>query len=322
MKILFVRFSSIGDIVLTTPVVRATKLQLRDVEIHYLTKKSFRTILENNPHINQLITIEKEIDEVIDRLKKENYDLIIDLHKNLRTKRLKIKLKVPSYSFDKLNWKKWKLVNFKINSMPKVHIVDRYFGAVKSLGVNNDGKTCEYFIPSKDEIDIEKEFGFKEFQSIAIGAQFKTKRMPKNLLVEILSKINSPVILLGGEMDAVLALEIIESLPNKKIKSACGGYNLNQSASIVKQSLRLITNDTGMMHIASCFDIQISSVWGNTVPDLGMYPYYPNQSDKYSIHEVKGLNCRPCSKIGFQECPKKHFDCMVKQNANEIISLP
>ncbi len=322
MKVLVVRFSSIGDIVLTTPVVRAMKSQLNNVEIHYLTKKSFQVILKDNPNIDRIITIEKEIDEVMEELKRENYDLIIDLHKNLRTKRLKIKLKRPSHSFDKLNWKKWKLVKLKINSMPKIHIVERYFGAVASLGVVNDGKQCDYFIPQKDEVDVSKEFRFKEFQTIAIGAQFKTKRMPKELLVNIITKINDPIVLLGGEMDADFAREIIEELPNKEIKSACGGYNLNQSASIVKQSTRLITNDTGMMHIASCFDVQITSVWGNTVPDLGMYPYYPNQPDKFSVHEVKGLSCRPCSKIGYQECPKGHFNCMKKQNVAEIVGYP
>jgi len=319
MKVLVVRFSSIGDIVLTTPVVRALKNQLKNVEIHYLTKKSFQVILKSNPNIDRIICIEKEIDEVIDDLKQENYDYIIDLHKNLRTKRLKFQLKKPSFSFNKLNWKKWKLVNLKINSMPKIHIVDRYFGAVVSLGVKNDEKPCDYFIPPKDEVNIEKEFGFTEFQTLAIGAQFKTKRMPKELILKILSKINAPIILLGGEMDADFANDLMLESNNSMIKSACGGFNLNQSASIVKQSKRLITNDTGMMHIASCFGIQITSVWGNTVPDLGMYPYYPTQSEKFSIHEVKGLSCRPCSKIGYQKCPKGHFDCMMKQNVDEIV---
>ncbi len=322
MKVLVVRFSSIGDIVLTTPIVRALKKQVEDIEIHYLTKKSFHVLLNNNPYIDKLITIEKEIDEVIDLLKKEQYDYIIDLHKNLRTKRLKIKLKRPSFSFNKLNWEKWKLVKLKINSMPKLHIVDRYFEAVEPLGVKNDGERCDYFIPLEDEVNIIHEFSFTEFQTIAIGAQFKTKRMPKELLLQLIEKINMPIILLGGEMDANLAHEIIDALPNKKVKSACGGYNLNQSASIVKQSKRLITNDTGMMHIASCFGVKITSVWGNTVPDLGMYPYYPDQPEKFTIHEVKGLNCRPCSKIGYQECPKGHFNCMKQQNVEEIIPLP
>ena len=234
---------------------------------------------------------------------------------------MKFKLRRPSKSINKLNWKKCLFVQLKINTMPRKHIVDRYFETVASLGVKNDQKPCEYFISENDEVNVTEKLGVlpNEFVAIAIGAQFKTKKMPKELLVKIISKLKEPVVLMGGAMDADLAKELIALPSNSIIKNACGGFNLSESASIVKQSKRLITNDTGMMHIATCFSVQIDSVWGNTVPDLGMYPYYPNAKDKFSIHEVKGLNCRPCSKIGFQDCPKKHFDCMKKQNVQEIV---
>jgi len=321
VKVLVVRFSSIGDIVLTTPILRGLKEQVKDVQIHYLTKKQFAGILENNPRIDKLITMDKHIDEVVPQLRQEKYDLIIDLHNNLRTKSLKLKLRRPFKSFDKLNWKKWLLVKFKINKMPKMHIVERYFETVSTLGVKNDHLPCEYFISENEQVDVQTKLKVpsKEFIAIAIGAQFKTKRMPKDLLIRILAKIQEPVVLIGGEVDADLANELIQALPSSSIISACGGYSLNQSASIIEQCKRLITNDTGAMHIASCFDIQISSVWGNTVPDLGMYPYYPKHEEKFSTHEVKGLSCRPCSKIGFQECPKKHFDCMMKQDVRSIV---
>ena len=321
MKVLVVRFSSIGDIVLTTPVLRGLKEQIENIEIHYLTKKQFAPILQENPRIDKIYTIDNHIDELVDDLKKEKYAIIIDLHNNLRTKSLKFKLRRPSKSINKLNWKKWLFVQLKINTMPRKHIVDRYFETVASLGVKNDQKPCEYFISENDEVNVTEKLGVlpNEFVAIAIGAQFKTKKMPKELLVKIISKLKEPVVLMGGAMDADLAKELIALSSNSIIKNACGGFNLSESASIVKQSKRLITNDTGMMHIATCFSVQIDSVWGNTVPDLGMYPYYPNAKDKFSIHEVKGLNCRPCSKIGFQDCPKKHFDCMKKQNVQEIV---
>ncbi len=321
MKVLVVRFSSIGDIVLTTPVLRGLKEQIENIEIHYLTKKQFAPILQENPRIDKIYTIDNHIDELVDDLKKEKYTIIIDLHNNLRTKSLKFKLRRPSKSINKLNWKKWLFVQLKINTMPRKHIVDRYFETVASLGVKNDQKHCEYFISENDEVNVIEKLGVlpNEFVAIAIGAQFKTKKMPKELLVKIISKLKEPVVLIGGAMDADLAKELIALSSNAIIKNACGGFNLSESASIVKQSKRLITNDTGMMHIATCFSVQIDSVWGNTVPDLGMYPYYPNAKDKFSIHEVKGLNCRPCSKIGFQDCPKKHFDCMKKQNVQEIV---
>jgi ADP-heptose:LPS heptosyltransferase len=320
VKLLVIRFSSIGDIVLTTPILRALKNQIQDVEIHYLTKKSFTGLLDQNPFIDQLITIDQHIDEVVPRLKNENYDYIIDLHKNARTLSLRKKLGKKALTFPKLNLEKWLLVNFKWNKMPKIHIVDRYFEAVKSLGVKNEQHLCDFYIAPKDEIDIHSAFGFEtgNYISFAIGAQFATKRLPVPKIVEILSLIDAPIVLVGGPTDRENAQEIINSLPERKIISACGAYNIGQSASIVKQSTVLLTHDTGLMHIATCFKVPIVSVWGNTVPDLGMFPYYPQNPELFSIHEVKDLKCRPCSKIGFKECPKKHFNCMQLQQSDKI----
>ncbi len=321
MKILVIRFSSIGDVVLTTPVVRCLKQQIPNAEIHYVTKKSFQTILIDNPYIDKLFTIQSSVNEVLEDLKREKYDWIIDLHKNVRTLSLKQKLKVPARAFPKMNLEKWMLVKLKVDRMPNIHVVDRYFEAVKHLGVWNDQKPCDFFISKDSHVNIEKEFSLLEsFITIAIGAQFATKRMPYTKLIEIIEQIDRPIILVGGPMDNELAEQIIKHFQAKNIKNACGGFSLQQSASIVSQSKLILTNDTGLMHIASCFQIQTVSVWGNTVPALGMYPYFPNHSELYTIEEVKGLNCRPCSKIGYQKCPKGHFNCMNLQNAKDIVS--
>jgi len=154
VKVLVVRFSSIGDIVLTTPVLRGLKEQIENIEIHYLTKKQFAPILQENPRIDKIYTIDNHIDELVDDLKKEKYAFIIDLHNNLRTKSLKFKLRRPSKSINKLNWKKWFFVQLKINTMPRKHIVDRYFETVASLGVKNDQKPSEYFISENDEVNV------------------------------------------------------------------------------------------------------------------------------------------------------------------------
>ncbi|MBP8033417.1 MAG: hypothetical protein KAZ71_02400, partial [Bacteroidia bacterium] len=154
VKILVVRFSSIGDIVLTTPILRCIKQQLKDVELHYITKNNFLSVIENNIYVDKVFTIKDSLKDVIPQLKKENYDYIIDLHHNVRTLRLKTALGKKSFSFNKLNWEKFLVVNFKKNKLPNIHIVDRYFETVQSLGVNNDGKGLDYFINEKDEIDI------------------------------------------------------------------------------------------------------------------------------------------------------------------------
>lgn len=314
-KYLIIRFSSIGDIVLTSPVVRCLKTEEPESEIHYLTKKAYEAILLSNPYISKCYTITKDIDEVVKALKEEQYDFVIDLHNNLRTYRLKQKLRSISASFPKLNWEKFLLTTFKWNTLPDIHIVDRYFKATESLGVKNDDKGLDFFIPAEDQVNL-AEFAIPErFVALSIGAQYATKRLPEEQLLELSLKIKTPIVLLGGEADREVG-EYISGKNNRAI-NLCAELRLNQSASVLEQAEKVVTHDTGLMHIASAFNKNIISIWGNTVPELGMYPYLPEQPEQFSIHEVK-LKCRPCSKIGHQKCPKKHFDCMLKQDLNAI----
>ncbi|MBK7130292.1 MAG: glycosyltransferase family 9 protein [Crocinitomicaceae bacterium] len=316
-KFLIVRFSSIGDIVLTTPVVRCIKKQVPGAEVHYVTKKSFSHILESNPHISKIFTIEKDVSEVAGALRDEQYDFIVDLHNNLRSSILKQKLGVKSASFPKLNVKKFLLTKFKIDRLPELHVVDRYFAAVKSWGVHPDMNPCDYFIPPHDEVNP-LQFDLPEkFIAFAIGAQLNTKKLPNEKIISIIQKIKMPVAILGGKTDFENGEQIAAACSNAV--NLCGKMNLNQSASIIRQCEKMVTHDTGLMHIASCFKKKIISVWGNTVPSFGMYPYSPMDPHLYSMHEVKGLNCRPCSKIGYPECPKKHFNCMQQQNVDAIV---
>ncbi len=318
-KYLIIRLSSIGDIVLTSPVVRCLKIQADPCEAHYLTKKQFLPVVQSNPFIDKVITIDVSIDEVIGQLHKEKYDHIIDLHKNFRSIGLRRKLGVNSSSFPKLNIQKWMLVNLKIDKMPEIHIVDRYFEAVKRLGVTNDLKGLDYFIPEKDEVDISvlPETHQRGYVAFVIGGKHGTKQLPSEKAIKLCTMIDFPILILGGSEDAEEANIIVQSNPNK-IFDTCGKFNINQSASLVEQAKLVITNDTGLMHVAAAFHKKIISIWGNTVPQLGMYPYLPNEPERFSIYQVNNLSCRPCSKIGFKTCPKKHFKCMMNQDIGKI----
>ncbi len=325
MKILVIRFSSIGDIVLTTPVVRTLKTQLENAEVHYATKIQFKSIFEENPYIDKMHYLQKDLSGFIQQLREENFDFIVDLHHNLRTRIIKTVLLAKSTSFNKLNVEKWLMVNFKINKLPNIHIVDRYLETVKSLGVKNDTLGLDYFIPEKDVVPMEwlPETHRNGYVAYAIGAQHQTKKLPIDRMIELCDRINRPIILLGGKEDAAVgeqigsffdkttgSLQYEEGLKelNKRtmIYNACGKYNLNQSASLVKQAKYVFTHDTGLMHIAAAFKKEIFSIWGNTIPEFGMYPY----RTKFTVLENTKLSCRPCSKIGYNECPKKHFKCM------------
>lgn len=315
-KILIIRFSSIGDIVLTSPIVRCLKKQT-GVEIHFLTKEIFSGIVSANPNVDKVITIRKKVKEAASLLIKENYDFIVDLHHNFRSMQVKRLLKKPAASFPKLNIEKWLLVNARINRLPDTHIVDRYFETVKGLGVKNDGAGLDYFIPEKDEIDLSvlPESHQGHYIAFVSGAKFATKQLPVDKMIAIIDRLQLPVVLLGGKEDVKTGEEIANRCGDK-IFNACGKFNLNQSASLLKQASAVISHDTGLMHIASAFQKKIYSVWGNTVPAFGMYPYLPGEGSK--IIQVKNLSCRPCSKIGYNECPKGHFKCMREIDLKEF----
>ncbi|MBS1509907.1 MAG: glycosyltransferase family 9 protein [Bacteroidetes bacterium] len=323
-KFLIIRFSSIGDIVLTTPVVRCLRKQYPEGEIHFLTKQSFKGILESNPYIDKIHTLSDSFELMLHELMTEEYDHIIDLHHNLRTLRIKRFLKkVKSSSYNKLNVEKFIYTNFKINTLPDKHIVDRNLETVARLGVQNDGLGLDYFIPEKDCIRQEDlpASHLLGYIAVVIGAALNTKKMPLHKLKELCTAIQYPIVLLGDKNDAVEGAAIAAG-DDIKIYNACGKFNLNESADIVRNAKLVITHDTGLMHIAAALQKPIISIWGNTVPEFGMYPYYGKLSAQhYDVVQVEQLWCRPCSKIGYKKCPRRHFKCMEQIAVNEIVNM-
>jgi heptosyltransferase-2 len=320
VKFLVLRFSSIGDIVLTTPIIRGLKQQVENAEVHFFTKPAFKEILEDNPFIDKLHVLEDDLNAQLKEMKKEQYDYIIDLHKNLRTLKVKSELKTISFTFDKLNFQKWLIVNFKIDKLPPVHIVDRYYEAVSVFDVEDDKQGLDYFIPDKDKVSISSllpSLKENDYIVLVLGAHHNTKMLTEEKIQSILSNIEYPAILLGGQADYQFG-ELIQKKHPTNVFNACGKFSINQSASIIQQSKIVVSPDTGMMHVAAALKKPLISIWGNTIPEFGMYPYYPHSLA--AIFEVKGLPCRPCSKLGYKKCPKKHFRCIEDLNSNEIVA--
>jgi ADP-heptose:LPS heptosyltransferase len=320
IKFLIIRFSSIGDIILTTPVVRCLKNQVEDAEIHYLTKKAFVPILIHNPYIDGIHVLDDSLGKVISDLKQLQFDYVIDLHHNLRTSIVKARLNILAFSFNKLNIEKWLMVNLKINRLPQIHIVDRYLETTKLFNIQNDGKGLDYFIAPIDGVNIDDlpKTHQNGYVGYVIGAKHNTKRMPRTKIASIVRKINLPVIILGGKEDWGDG-EFVQQQSGELCHNVCGKYNLGQSASLVQQARVIITHDTGLMHIAAAFTKKVISIWGNTIPEFGMFPYQPHPDSQ--IFEVKGLKCRPCSKIGYKACPKKHFKCMNEIDEDKVADL-
>ncbi|WP_370089879.1 glycosyltransferase family 9 protein [Ekhidna sp.] len=261
--------------------------------------------------------------QTLRNLKAEHFDLVIDLQNNLKAKRIKLHLNKKAYSVKKLNFKQWLFVNFKINLLPKSHVVDRFLDVIKPLGTSSDNLGLDFFIPERDEVDKDwlPETHAQGYAAVVLSARYKTRQLPTDRLIELCDRINKPIILIGGHEDVNTANEIeaffkhgsaheekeIEEL-NKKavIFNACGKFNFNQLASLIKSANWVFTHDNDMMHVAAAFKKQIYSIWGSTSPAFGEYPY----RTKFVIFENNKLSCRPCSKRGFSKCPKGHFKCM------------
>jgi len=319
---LVIRFSSIGDIVLTTPVVRALKNQAQ-AEVHFLTKQAFTTVVEHNPNIDKVHVLTEDLPALIGQLKTENFDEVIDLHHNLRTQRIKLALGKPATSFAKLNVEKWMLVKFGVNRLPHSHIVDRYMATVAHLGVKKDSQGLDFFLPMEKQVNVDKIFGFAphSYTSIVIGAAHQTKCMTAEQIRKLCDDLNTPVILLGGKEEVKKSNQILAGISNPNVKSGVGQFDILQSASIIEQSGPIITHDTGLMHIAAAFKKQQVVVWGNTIPQFGMYPYYGDEKVRWISIERADLKCRPCSKLGYEDCPKGHFKCMLEHDIGSIAKL-
>ena len=181
----------------------------------------------------------------------------------------------------------------------------------------------DYFIPEtaivkNEDIPTSHLHGYI---AIVIGAALATKQLPVHKLRELCIAIDHPLILLGGKEDfeAGAAIAAVDPI---KIYNACGKFGLDESADLLRRSKIVISHDTGLMHIAAALQKPLITVWGNTVPAFGMYPYYGERSVvRFDTIEVKNLWCRPCSKIGYKKCPKGHFKCMELIAVNEIVKI-
>ena len=306
MKILVIRFSAIGDILLTFPVVEALQHKYPLAEVHFLTKPSNKAVLELFSSKVKPRFLQESLVQTAKQLRGERYDLVIDLHNNLRTFLLQLLMLKGSWKrYRKLNFQKWLLTSFKWNTLPKVHVVDRYAQAALvnptnvTLAVSDTINGME-LLPST-------------YVAWVLGATFSTKQFPLSKLIETIERLDMPIVLLGGEKENPLASSLQAHFPS--LISYVGKTSLAEAASVLSKAKLVVTNDTGLMHLAAFYEKPMVCIWGNTVPAFGMYPF---QKRPVFNAQVAGLSCRPCSKIGHNTCPKGHFDCMLKQQTVEI----
>ncbi len=317
-RMLIIRFSSIGDVILTTPVIRCA--YKAGYTVDFVVKPCYSELLLDNPYIHRLwyYTPSRQIDLLNNFYRR--YDAIVDLQNNFRSRRLTYRLHAPVRRLRKLNLRKWVLTNFKINLMPSGdHIVKRYLEVARPFGVEDDGLGLDIFLDSEKGFWQKMRHQLpKQYITLAIGSAHRTKSIPVELGSAILSKLQLPTVIVGAVKDWKDAQLMIESSGKRDVLNMCGKCSIRQSAVLIAQSKLLITPDTGMMHIATALKKPVLVIWGSTVPALGMGPYYGNTLVPHAHFEVHGLSCRPCSKLGYPRCPNGSFQCMLGHNPSAI----
>jgi len=320
MKVLFIRFSSLGDVLLTTPIIRTFRTHFPDAEIHFLTKKQFSPLLEYNPFIDTIISFDSENESMlllITRLQKEHYTHIIDLHDKLRSALIKrfVRGKVITYK-KKHNYRKKMLKDHDLK--PIFSTVDLYASVLEDFDLSLDERKLELFLPD-NEHDIATSFlpaDKTRIVTISPGASWHTKQYPaeyyKKIIRHLLDHYDVRIVLIGTEQEKNLTTELA-ALSENKILDLGGRTSLIESAVIIKHSDLFISGDCGPMHIAAAFGIPQIAIFGPTHPKLGFSPINTN-----AVIIQKDLPCRPCSLHGKGKCPKAHFKCMMDIKPEEI----
>ena len=317
MKILCIRLKAIGDLVTTTPVYRVLSKQL-GAQVHVLAMKVPALMLTGNPYVTKIVAYEQP--DLVEVLHHENYDLVVDLHCNLRSHKLRLQLGLPSVGYFKRNLDKW-LLTKGVDRLGEQHIVDRYFLALKPLGVENDGAGLDYFL-QPEELDAARRAvaSNDSFCVLVLAATHHTKRIPESLAVEIIEQLDTSTVLLGGDDVLSIAEQVLAKAPKNKVINLCGKVPLRVSAAVLQLAWAVITPDTGLMHMAAALRRPTVVVWGNTAPPFGMYPYLPKEEQGLAAYaQVGKLSCQPCSRIGYASCPQGHFRCMADQSAKSIV---
>lgn len=330
-KILIARLSSIGDIILTTPVIRGVRMRFPDASLTVLVKAKFAPLVRLNPHLTGIITYDDsegkgKLSDLIRLLRNERFDWFIDLHKSLRTRIIRTCILFPEVtSYRKQIFRRTLLIRLGINIFRSVKPVYlRYFEAVEKYGISYDGKGTEVFTAEQDTqvighmLSSDGLLPTHKLIVICPGASYKNKQwLPSRFAQvadELLQDSANFVVMIGGPDDVDLNNSIAAAMKNKTVNYA-GRLSLLQSAALLHRSSLVITNDSGMMHLAQAQKVPVVAIFGATSRELGFYPL-PEQSRVVE----KMIGCRPCTHKGLNHCPKKHFNCMNLITSDEVLA--
>ena len=329
-KLLVIRLSSIGDVLLTTPLIRVLKKKFPSCRIDFVIKKQFQDIIAYHPSLTKIYTFDKKegrqtLKKIKAQLKEQHYDLIVDIHRNFRSIYLRTGLSAKkTATFKKYILNRWLLVNFNINRYRRIiPVYQRYIDSLQEFDVSYDNAGLDIYIPAEITQKIAAQWhdtlnNYQLIIALAPGASFLTKRWHTegfiNVTKHLVQKFKAAVVLFGDGQDNLTTTEIEASVKNN-IFNVAGKLSLLETAALMNYCNLVVTNDTGLMHIASALKKKVVAIFGSTTEELGFFPCAANSI----VVQNNNINCRPCSHVGRHKCPKKHFKCMTDIEAQQVI---
>jgi lipopolysaccharide heptosyltransferase II len=313
-KILIIRLSSLGDILLTTPMIRSIQRKFPDKKIHFLLRSEYEAVLVNNHFLEKTFLfsrVDEENKKLIKELRKEKYDLIVDLQNNIRSALVCNKLRVKTVKFNKRDSAKFLLVRFKINFLKNAPLMPVRYAELFD-DVNLDSEGLDLITLNAPSLLFDPN---KKYIGIAPGSKHFTKMWPNEYYIQLGRMLNADgytIALFGGKDDRLVCAEIATKIDSIDLSNK---NDLLQTAVDMKKCSGIVCNDSGMMHTACAADVKVLAIFGSTVKEFGFTPYTGKESGlltKYLVLENKSLSCRPCSHIGRDKCPKTHFKCMLE----------
>jgi heptosyltransferase-2 len=310
-RILCVRFSSIGDVLLTTPLVRALKRRHPDAELFFVTKRAMAPLVADNPHITRVVALEpgEPITGLARRVRALDPTHGLDLHGSLRSTALRLLVRCRWSGYSKRKIARTTLIAMKIDLYGKhVPVPARYFEAARALDVHPDGDPPEFFLAAEAQERMgrwlaERGLDVKPFAALAPGAAHATKRWPIahwQALAERLRRAGYGLVAVGGPEDRDLARQL-----GPAVASAAGALTLQETGACLARAAVLVSGDTGVMHMAAGVGTPVVSLFGPTVEAFGFFPY-----TKRAVVLERDLTCRPCSAMGTERCPLGHHRCL------------
>jgi len=336
-KILIIRLSSMGDIILSSPLIRILRAAYPKVQIDFLVKSEYADLIRFNPHLSTIIELKSLEDDELKLLKKSlyrtRYDIIFDIHNSLRSRYLRW-FSGAKYIrvINKRIIRRFFLVNFKWNFYKNIpSVADRYLETGKDFHLSNDGKGLEIFINDESVSTVKAMLGKYKLDrydmviGIAPSARHYTKRWLPERYVElgtmISKKFNAKLLLFGSKNEQDYCGDIAQminvNLGSDAAESLAGKLTLLETAAALDHCDIVITNDSGVMHLAAARKKKVVAIFGSTIKEFGFYPY----ETESVVVETKNLSCRPCSHIGLEKCPRNHFRCMKDIYAVDVLNV-